>query len=147
MKLSLSAVHERQLEQRNRYLALWYIFNREFYKHSARFQVGTSSAMDVVKAVETYVTKLVSSSSAMKVLLLDSHTTPIVSLSSTQSMLLSHQIYLTDRIDNNKRDRMPHMKCVCFLQSSEHSLVALETELREPKYGEYYLCQSILATF
>lgn len=74
MKLSLSAVHERQLEQRNRYLALWYIFNREFYKHSARFQVGTSSAMDVVKAVETYVTKLVSSSSAMKVLLLDSHT-------------------------------------------------------------------------
>lgn len=139
MKLSLSAVHERQLEQRNRYLALWYIFNREFYKHSARFQVGTSSAMDVVKAVETYVTKLVSSSSAMKVLLLDSHTTPIVSLSSTQSMLLSHQIYLTDRIDNNKRDRMPHMKCVCFLQSSEHSLVALETELREPKYGEYYL--------
>lgn len=58
-------------------------------------------------------------------------------------MLLSHQIYLTDRIDNNKRDRMPHMKCVCFLQSSEHSLVALETELREPKYGEYYLCQSV----
>jgi hypothetical protein len=31
-------------------------------------------AMDVVKAVETYVTKLVSSPSAMKVLLLDSHT-------------------------------------------------------------------------
>jgi hypothetical protein len=35
------------------------------------------------------------------------------------------------------------MKCVCFLQGSEDSLEALEVELREPKYGEYYLCQSV----
>lgn len=95
--------------------------------------------MDVVKAVETYITKLVSEPSAMKVLLLDTHTTPIVSLASTQSSLLSHQVYLTDRIDNKKRERMPHMKCVCFLQPHEESLEALEAELREPKYGEYYL--------
>ncbi|KAJ7781802.1 Sec1-like protein [Mycena maculata] len=95
--------------------------------------------MDVVKAVETYVSKLVSTPSSMKVLLLDSHTTPIVSLASTQSTLLSHQVYLTDRIDNKKRDRMPHMKCVCFLQSSDDSLEALQAELSEPKYGEYYL--------
>ncbi|KAG1772406.1 Sec1 family-domain-containing protein [Suillus occidentalis] len=79
--------------------------------------------MDVVKAVETYITKL----------------TPIVSLASTQSTLLSHQVYLTDRIDNRKRDRMSHMKCVCFLQPNEDSLEALTAELREPKYGEYYL--------
>ncbi|KAF9499001.1 vacuolar protein sorting-associated protein 45 [Pleurotus eryngii] len=95
--------------------------------------------MDVLKAVETYMTKMVSTPSAMKVLLLDTHTTPIVSLASTQSTLLTHQVYLTDRIDNRKRDRMPHMKCVCFLQCSEESLAALESELREPKYGEYFL--------
>ncbi|KAF8895370.1 Sec1-like protein [Infundibulicybe gibba] len=95
--------------------------------------------MDVLKAVETYVTKLVSEPPSMKVLLLDTHTTPIVSLASTQTTLLSHQVYLTDRIDNKKRDRMPHMKCVCFLKSSPDSLEALEEELREPKYGEYYL--------
>ncbi|GBE83113.1 Vacuolar protein sorting-associated protein [Sparassis crispa] len=95
--------------------------------------------MDVVKAVETYITKLVSEPSSMKVLLLDAHTTPIVSLASTQSILLAHQVYLTDKIDNTKRDRMPHMKCVCFLQASEESLEALEAELREPKYGDYYL--------
>ncbi|KAF5360755.1 hypothetical protein D9756_004715 [Leucocoprinus leucothites] len=102
--------------------------------------------MDVLKAVETYVNKLVSTPSAMKVLLLDSHTTPIVSLASTQSTLLSYQVYLTDRIDNKKRDRMPHMKCVCFLQSSESSMEALEAELREPKYGEYYLYFSNILT-
>jgi Sec1 family len=71
--------------------------------------------------------------------------TPIVSLASTQSILLSHQVYLTDRIDNNNRERMAHMKCVCFLQNSEDSLGALEAELKEPKYGEYYLCQWVNA--
>ncbi|KAF8555720.1 Sec1-like protein [Imleria badia] len=95
--------------------------------------------MDVVKAVETYITKLVSAPSAMKVLLLDTHTTPIVSLASTQSTLLSHQVYLTDRIDNRLRNPMPHMKCVCFLQPSEGSIEAVCAELHEPKYGEYYL--------
>ncbi|EKM51743.1 uncharacterized protein PHACADRAFT_262057 [Phanerochaete carnosa HHB-10118-sp] len=95
--------------------------------------------MDIIKAVETYITKMMSEPTAMKVLLLDTHTTPIVSLASTQSTLLSHQVYLTDRIDNKKRDRMAHMKCVCFLQPSEESLEALESELKEPKYGEYYL--------
>ncbi|KAH7885289.1 Sec1-like protein [Phlebopus sp. FC_14] len=102
--------------------------------------------MDVVKAVETYITKLVSTPSSLKVLLLDTHTTPIVSLASTQSTLLSHQVYLTDRIDNVQRNRMPHMKCVCFLQPSEDSLEAVYTELREPKYGEYYLYFSNLLT-
>ncbi|KAJ6477317.1 Sec1 family-domain-containing protein [Mycena vitilis] len=102
--------------------------------------------MDVVKAVETYVSKLVATPNSMKVLLLDSHTTPIVSLASTQSTLLSHQVYLTDRIDNKKRDRMPHMKCVCFLQSSDDSLEALQNELSEPKYGEYYLYFSNILT-
>jgi hypothetical protein len=38
---------------------------------------------------------------------------------------------------------MPHMKCVCFVQPSEDSLDALSVELREPKYGEYYLCQCV----
>ncbi|KAF9483372.1 Sec1-like protein [Pholiota conissans] len=102
--------------------------------------------MDVMKAVETYVNKLVSTPSAMKVLLLDTHTTPIVSLAATQSTLLSHQVYLTDRIDNKKRDKMPHMKCVCFLQNSEDSLGSLEEELKEPKYGEYYLYFSNILT-
>ncbi|KAI5118702.1 hypothetical protein M0805_003358 [Coniferiporia weirii] len=102
--------------------------------------------MDVVKAVETYVTKMVSTPSAIKVLLLDAHTTPIVSSSATQSTLLSQQVYLTDKIDNPKRERMPHLKCVCFLRAAEDSLSSLEAELREPKYGEYYLYFSNILT-
>ena len=99
--------------------------------------------MDVTLAVSNYVNKMVSTPSAIKVLLLDTHTTPFISLASTQSDLLAHQVYLTDRIDNLKRDRMPHLKCVCFLGPSEESLDALVAELEQPRYGEYYLCQSL----
>lgn len=99
--------------------------------------------MDVLLAISTYVNKMVATPSAIKVLLLDSHTTPFISLATTQSELLTHQVYLTDRIDNPKRDKMPHLKCVCFLGPSEESLAAIEAELEEPKYGEYYLCQSV----
>jgi hypothetical protein len=73
--------------------------------------------------------------------------TPIVSLASTQSSLLAHEVYLTDRLDNRTRDRLPHMRCVCFLRPVEASLAALESELRTPKYGSYYLCQSVNRTF
>ncbi|CAE7191976.1 unnamed protein product [Rhizoctonia solani] len=95
--------------------------------------------MDVTKAIGAYIDKMLDTPSAIKVLLLDSHTTPIVSLSTTQSNLLAKQVYLTDSITNKKRDRMVHMKCVCFLRPSEGSLEALGEELKEPKYGEYYL--------
>lgn len=33
------------------------------------------------------------------------------------------------------------MKCICFLRPSPDSLDALAEELREPRYGEYYLCK------
>ncbi|KAG8786017.1 vacuolar protein sorting-associated protein 45 [Serendipita sp. 397] len=102
--------------------------------------------MDVFKAVETYITKMVSSPSAVKVLLLDSHTTPVVSLTTTQSTLLSYQVYLIDRIDNRKRDRMAHMKCICFLRPTPETMDALAEELREPRYGEYYLYFSTILT-
>ncbi|KAG8957908.1 vacuolar protein sorting-associated protein 45 [Tulasnella sp. 408] len=102
--------------------------------------------MDVLLAVSTYISKMVSTPSAIKVLLLDSHTTPFVSLATTQSELLAQQVYLTDRIDNAKRDRMPHLKCVCFLGTSEESLAAVTAELEEPKYGEYYLYFSNVLT-
>ncbi|KAG8815219.1 vacuolar protein sorting-associated protein 45 [Serendipita sp. 401] len=102
--------------------------------------------MDVFKAVETYITKMVSSPSAVKVLLLDSHTTPVVSLTTTQSTLLSYQVYLIDRIDNRKRDKMAHMKCICFLRPTPETMDALAEELREPRYGEYYLYFSTILT-
>ncbi|KAI9223286.1 Sec1-like protein [Blastocladiella britannica] len=76
----------------------------------------------------------------MKVLLLDQHTTPLVSAVFSQSRLLAADVYLVDRIDNPApRDRMAHLKCVCFVRPTPESLALLAAELRSPKYAEYHL--------
>lgn len=94
--------------------------------------------------------------------------TPIVSLATTQSTLLQHEVYLTDRIDNPSRsipstsststttraaaypptltkggtERLPHLKCVVLLRPTEESILACERELKEGRYGGYWLCES-----
>ncbi|SCV74808.1 BQ2448_7837 [Microbotryum intermedium] len=124
--------------------------------------------MDCLKAIQTYVNKIITNTSGIKVLLLDAETTAIVSLASTQSALLSHEVYLTDRIDNPARslpasssstvtpgaargasayppsraiERLPHLKCICLLRPTDESIEACERELREGRYGGYWLCE------
>lgn len=46
-----------------------------------------------------------------------------------------------DRIENNTRDKMRHLKCVCFLRPTAASIEKLIQELRDPCYGDYYLCK------
>jgi vacuolar protein sorting-associated protein 45 len=103
--------------------------------------------MDVVQAVSGYITKMVSAgdsatggpSAKMKILLLDKDTVSIVSTAITQSSLLNHEVYLIDRLDNQNREKMRHLRCLCFVRPSSDSIQFLIDELREPKYGEYYL--------
>ncbi|ORY76290.1 Sec1-like protein [Leucosporidium creatinivorum] len=120
--------------------------------------------MDCLKAIQGYIDKIITNTPGIKVLLLDAETTPILSLASTQSTLLSHEVYLTDRIDNPSRslpasalnagpsngaayppssskgiERLPHLKCICLLRPTEESIEACERELREGRYGGYWL--------
>ncbi|CAG8475057.1 3843_t:CDS:10 [Funneliformis mosseae] len=95
--------------------------------------------MDIVKAVQNYINKMVNEVPGIKVLLLDAETTPIISNVMTQSSLLSHETYLVDRIDNRNRDRMRHLKCICFLRPTNETIQLLVEELRDPSYGDYYL--------
>lgn len=37
---------------------------------------------------------------------------------------------------------MKHLKCICFLRPTRETLQYLIAELREPSYGDYYLCKS-----
>lgn len=76
----------------------------------------------------------------MKIFLLDRDTVPIISAATTQSALLNHSVYLTDRLDGKEREKMRHLRCLCFLRPSPDSIQFLIDELREPKYGEYYVC-------
>ncbi|KAI1610419.1 Sec1-like protein [Exophiala viscosa] len=101
--------------------------------------------MDVASAVQNYISKIAgvgegaaaTQSSKMKILLLDSSTVSIVSTAITQSALLKHEVFLIDRLDNPARERMRHLRCLCFVRPSPDSIQLLIDELREPKYGEY----------
>ena len=101
--------------------------------------------MDVATAVQNYVSKIAgtgegtaaSQSSKMKILLLDSETVSIVSTAITQSALLKHEVFLIDRLDNATRERMRHLRCLCFVRPSPDSIQFLIDELRDPKYAEY----------
>ncbi|KAI8975455.1 Sec1-like protein [Mycotypha africana] len=95
--------------------------------------------MDVIKAIQHYADKLINDVPGMKALLLDTETTPIISLVTTQSHLLTKECYLIDRIDNRNRDKMNHLKCVCFLRPTRETLQYLIAELKEPSYGDYYI--------
>ncbi|KAI0252398.1 endoplasmic reticulum vesicle transporter-domain-containing protein [Lactifluus subvellereus] len=89
--------------------------------------------MYVVKAVETYIVKMVSVRSVTfsnKGLTYFSIPIPIPCLYAVNPSLTL--VYLTDHIDNDTRERMAYM--------NEGSVGALEAELKDPKYGEYYLC-------
>ncbi|KAI8050293.1 Sec1-like protein [Syncephalis plumigaleata] len=95
--------------------------------------------MDLVKVVQTYIDKMMEQTSGMKIFLLDADTTPIVSVVTTQSTLLEKEAYLVDKIDNRQRDKMKHLKCICFVRPTPDSIQALVDELRDPRYGDYYL--------
>ncbi|KAK4147037.1 Sec1-like protein [Dichotomopilus funicola] len=103
--------------------------------------------MDVVQASTGYVTKMVSAgdsaagapSAKMKILLLDRETLPFISTAVTQSSLLNHEVYLMDRLDNTNREKMRHLRCLCFVRPHPDSIGLLIDELRDPKYGEYHL--------
>lgn len=96
--------------------------------------------MDLIQTGRGYVARMAgpSGESKLKVLLLDKDTTSIISLCATQSELLKHQIYLIDRIDN-RREKMRHLNCICFVRATGDSIQWLVDELRAPRYASYEL--------
>eukprot|EP01087_Luapelamoeba_hula_P003470 TRINITY_DN13278_c0_g1_i1.p1 TRINITY_DN13278_c0_g1~~TRINITY_DN13278_c0_g1_i1.p1 ORF type:complete len:564 (+),score=111.57 TRINITY_DN13278_c0_g1_i1:78-1769(+) len=95
--------------------------------------------MDVVQAVQDYVTKMVESVAGMKVLIMDKETAGIVSMVYSQSAVLQKEVYLFERLDSENRELMAHLRAVCFLRPTADNCQLLDKELRKPKYGEYHI--------
>lgn len=64
----------------------------------------------------------------------------------TQSALLEHEVYLTDKLANVHRERMQHLQCIVFVRPCTASVHALCQELQHPRYGGYWLCTSEILT-
>lgn len=96
--------------------------------------------MNVTLAVKQYVSKMIESSGpGMKVLLMDKETTSIVSVVFSQSEILQKEVFLFERLESQSRERMKHLKALCFLRPTQENVEHLIQELRRPKYSVYFI--------
>lgn len=65
---------------------------------------------NLISYIRDYITKLISGLQGMKVLLLDKDTSRLVSLVYSQTEILSHEVFLVDRLDKEGRDQLLHLK-------------------------------------
>ncbi|XP_015112096.1 vacuolar protein sorting-associated protein 45 [Diachasma alloeum] len=97
--------------------------------------------MNVVTAIKLYITRMTEESGpGMKVLLMDKQTTSIVSLVYSHSEILMKEVYLFEKIDAVVRsEALRHLKCIVFIRPTKENIALLCSELRNPKYGTYYI--------
>lgn len=113
---------------------------------------GRLMVVGLVTSVCEYMRSMLDKIPGMKVLLLDSETTAIISLVLTQSQILEREVFLLERIDSNAatqggggdgeerlKAKMRHLTCVCFLRPSSDNLLRLTRELRSPRFASYHL--------
>ena len=60
-----------------------------------------------------------------------------------QSEILQKEVFLFERIDISGEKSLKHLSAICFLRPTDENIQALMRELREPKYGNYYICKLI----
>nr|CAI5832649.1 unnamed protein product [Callosobruchus analis] len=99
--------------------------------------------MNVIAAVKAYVNKMTEESEpGMKVLLMDKETTSIISMVYGQSEIQQKEVFLLERIDSPNYANstgLRYLKCLLFLRPTQQNIQALCLELRNPKYGAYYI--------
>ncbi|CAI2355510.1 unnamed protein product [Caenorhabditis sp. 36 PRJEB53466] len=76
----------------------------------------------------------------MKVLLMDSETTPIISCAFAQSEVMQKEVFLFERIDNGRSiENMKNLKCIVFVRPTSDNIQRIMQELQEPRFSQYYL--------
>lgn len=66
--------------------------------------------MDLVGVVRFYIDKMLKQVKGMKALLLDAETTKIVSLVFSQTEILQQEVFLVERLDSDKTEKLMHLK-------------------------------------
>ncbi|CAH0390273.1 unnamed protein product [Bemisia tabaci] len=97
--------------------------------------------MNVITAVKLYLTKMTEESGpGMKILVMDKQTTSITTMVYSQSEMLQREVYLFERLDMiSAREPMKYLKCIAFLRPTKENISLLSKELRNPRFGVYYV--------
>ncbi|KAL6778181.1 VPS45 [Auxenochlorella protothecoides x Auxenochlorella symbiontica] len=95
--------------------------------------------MDLLAIARYYVDRMLTEVSGMKALLLDAETTQSISGVYSQTDIMNQEVYLVEKLEANKTDKLPHLKAVCFLRPTRENIARLRRELRDPRFGGYHL--------
>jgi len=109
---------------------------------TARTATAGTPSFNVVAAIKDYVNKLLSPEcvSGMKVLLLDAHTTGIVSLVYSKSQVLAKEVFLFEKLQGTQaRHALPDLRALVLVRPTEENINVLAEELAAPLYAEYHL--------
>mmetsp|Transcript_23742 Transcript_23742/g.67091 ORF Transcript_23742/g.67091 Transcript_23742/m.67091 type:complete len:598 (+) Transcript_23742:372-2165(+) len=119
-----------------------------------------SDDINGIEAVRGYVDRVVSGDGkchGMKVLMLDNATTQIVSCVYSQTEILSKEVYLVSRLEDQEKQQQQqqsngggggssHLKAVIFVRPTELSIGRIVKEIQRPKYAEYHIFVSGILT-
>eukprot|EP00742_Colponemidia_sp_Colp-10_P003657 GILJ01003892.1.p1 GENE.GILJ01003892.1~~GILJ01003892.1.p1 ORF type:complete len:588 (-),score=99.65 GILJ01003892.1:174-1937(-) len=94
---------------------------------------------NLVHTVQEYINKMLGEVPGMKILIMDVETTGIVSIVYSQSSVLQKEVFLVDRIDRERNEKLLHLKAVYFLRPTQDNFKRLVEELKNPNFHEYYL--------
>ena len=88
---------------------------------------------NTIQTVRDYVTRMCTDVPGMKVLVMDAETTGVVSMVFTQTQVLQHEVFMTDTIERQAGEKMPHLKACYFVRPTAENLRRIQSELREPR--------------
>jgi len=97
--------------------------------------------MNVLNSGFLYADKMISSTSGVKVLLLDNDTLSFVSISMTKTELFEREVVLVDQLSNFVRKPVDSstsaLNCICILRPTSENIEMLSIELGQPHFQKY----------
>lgn len=94
--------------------------------------------MDVRASVIEYARRLVSAD-GVKALLLDDHTSRVLSVVTSQSWLLERDVLLIEKITSPNENSHDDLPAVVFVRPTPQNVLILRKELRNPRFASYTL--------
>lgn len=111
--------------------------------NTSRVPESVPDRMNGISIVRRYIDRMLNQSKApvgaMKVLILDTATTQIVSAVYSQTEILSQQVYLVRNIQQQAPSSLPNAHAICFLRPTSLPLLAQELSSNASSYASYSL--------
>ena len=101
---------------------------------------AAEDAAGILTSTRVYIDRMLNEVTDMKIMLLDTETTGILSMVYTQTQVLQRQVYLVEHMKNtSQHGRMMHLKAIVFVRPTLANVEMLKKELADPHFSQYHL--------